>query len=95
MITVEKPDLKIVRLSRSAKRRKLSRIEFEYMIATPRGIQHFTEIHELGLFTKEEHLDAFRLAGLEVTYDAQGLDGRGLYIGTKKPAESSGHTDNR
>ena len=84
MITVEKPDLKIVRLSRSARQRKISRIEFEYLIATPRRIQHFTEVHELGLFTKQEYLDAFRLAGLEVTYDKQGLDGRGLYIGTKK-----------
>jgi SAM-dependent methyltransferase len=85
MITVEKPGHKIVRLSRSARQRKISRIEFEYLIATPRRIQHFTEVHELGLFTKQEYLDAFRLAGLKVTYDPQGLDGRGLYIGTKKP----------
>ena len=33
--------------------------------------------------TKKEYLDAFRSAGLKVTHDPIGLDGRGLYIGIK------------
>jgi len=35
------------------------------------------------LFTEKEYLDAFRSAGLEVIHDAEGLDGRGMYIGLK------------
>lgn len=84
MIEVEKPGLRIVRMSRSAKRRNLSILEFEYLIGTAGGIQHLTEVHELGLFKEEDYLEAFRLARLEVTHDPQGLDGRGLYIGSKK-----------
>jgi trans-aconitate methyltransferase len=32
-------------------------------------------------FTKEEMIDAFVSAGLDVVYDATGISGRGLYIG--------------
>jgi ubiquinone/menaquinone biosynthesis C-methylase UbiE len=80
---VSKPDLKIVRMSLSRQRGKLSLIEFQYMIGTPQGIEHSVEIHELGLFTHQEYMDAFKAAGLDVTHDPAGLDGRGLYIGVK------------
>jgi SAM-dependent methyltransferase len=82
-ILVEKPDHKIVRMSRSARQGKLSTIEFEYLIGTPKGIDHRSEVHELGLFTHEEYMEAFRRSGLEVIHDPEGLDGRGLYIGLK------------
>jgi ubiquinone/menaquinone biosynthesis C-methylase UbiE len=83
MTQVDKPELKIVRMSRSLRRGRLSLIEFEYLIGRPKGIEHCLEVHELGLFTKKEYLEAFRRAGLKAVHDAQGLDGRGLYIGTR------------
>jgi dTDP-3-amino-3,4,6-trideoxy-alpha-D-glucopyranose N,N-dimethyltransferase len=83
MTQVNKPDLKIVRMSYSGQRRKISTIEFQYLIGTSKGIEHAVEIHELGLFTPKEYMDAFKTTGLIMTYDAEGLDGRGLYIGLK------------
>lgn len=80
---VDKPDFKLVRMSLSKQRGKLSLIEFQYMVATPKGIEHSVEIHELGLFTHQEYMDAFKAAGLNVTHDPEGLDGRGLYISVK------------
>jgi len=80
---VNKPDLKIVRMSHSRQRGKISLLEFQYLIGTSEGIEHHTEIHELGLFTHKEYMDAFRAAGLGLTHDPKGLDGRGLYIGKK------------
>jgi len=81
---VDQPDLKIARMNISRVEDGVSILDFHYLMATPRGIRHFTERHELGLFTHEEYLEAFRASGLEVVHDPEGLDGRGLYIG-KKP----------
>jgi ubiquinone/menaquinone biosynthesis C-methylase UbiE len=83
MTQVDKPDLKIVRMSYSGQKGKISTIEFQYLIGTPKGIEHSLEIHELGLFSHEEYMEAFIRAGLDVIHDAEGLDGRGLYIGLK------------
>ncbi|MGZ9225741.1 MAG: class I SAM-dependent DNA methyltransferase [Anaerolineales bacterium] len=83
MTQVNKPDLKIVRVSYSGQRAKISTIEFQYLIGTPKGIEHSVENHELGLFTHKEYMDAFKAARLTIRHDPEGLDGRGLYIGTK------------
>lgn len=82
-LQVDKPDLKIVRMSHSGQRGKISVLEFQYLVGTPKGIEHSTEIHELGLFRHKEYMDAFKTAGLSVLHDPKGLDGRGLYIGMK------------
>lgn len=82
-IRVDKPDVKIVRMSRSAKGTKRSPLEFHYLIGTLKGIEHIVEQHDMGLFTQEEYLTAFQKAGVTVTHDAEGLYGRGLYIATK------------
>jgi SAM-dependent methyltransferase len=83
MSYVDRPDLKLVRVSYSGRRGRVSLLEFHYLIGTTRGVQHAVEHHELGLFTRAEYLQAFRLAGLQVIHDPRGLDERGLYIGLK------------
>jgi SAM-dependent methyltransferase len=58
--------------------------EAHYLLWTPAGIDHFHERGETGAFTRDDHLAAFRDAGLEVEHDPVGLIGRGLYIGVLK-----------
>jgi len=56
---------------------------FHYLVGTPEGITHFTERHELGLFTSDEYSNAFRDCGMKVVYYSKGLMGRGLYVAMK------------
>ena len=79
---VDKPELKIARMNISKARGRLSVMDMHHLVATPKRVEHFVERLELGLFTKDEYLDAFRGANLETTYDPEGIMGRGLYIGT-------------
>jgi SAM-dependent methyltransferase len=78
---VDLPELKIARMNLSALEDGLSILEFHYLVGTPQGIDHFTERHELGLFTHDDYLAAFNAAGLQVEYNPEGLMGRGLYTG--------------
>jgi SAM-dependent methyltransferase len=85
---VDLPDLKIARMNLSAQEDGLSILDFHYLVGTPQGIDHFTERHELGLFTHDDYMSAFHAAGLQVEYNPEGLMGRGLYTGVK-PLEQS------
>jgi SAM-dependent methyltransferase len=79
---VDQPELKIARMNISKTRGKLSVMDMHHLVATPDRVEHFVERFELGLFTQDEYLNAFRRANLETTYDSEGIMGRGLYIGT-------------
>ncbi|HEY3247071.1 MAG TPA: class I SAM-dependent methyltransferase [bacterium] len=84
-VFVDDPALKIARINTSERRDNLTTLKFHYLVGTPEGIEHFTEEHELGLFSHQQYLDAFRGAGLEVAHDPEGLMGRGLYYGVRPP----------
>jgi hypothetical protein len=78
---VDEPDLKIAWMYVSEREGRLSILNTHYLVARAEGVEHFTERHELGLFTHEEYREAFVQAGLEVHYDPTGLFGRGMYLG--------------
>jgi SAM-dependent methyltransferase len=81
-VFVEEPELRIARMNVPEREGDVSIVEFQYLVGTLDGIERFSERHELGLFTREQYLDAFRSAGLDVEHDPEGPMGRGLYVGT-------------
>jgi len=85
----ESNGVRVRRISRVEIEGRMSRIRFEYEITGAGGTRRATEIHELGLFTPEEMLSAFRAAQLEAEFDPQGLTDRGLYMGRKAGAPRS------
>jgi SAM-dependent methyltransferase len=81
LLTREEPDLVLARATVSGLRdERVSTMEMHYVVATPAGIEHFVEHHDLYLFTNDEMRRAFETAGLDVDYDADGPMGRGLWI---------------
>lgn len=80
----ERPDGHICRMTHTEIDGSISRLRFEYLVGTPEGLHRSSEVHELGMFTREDMTDAFRRAGLEhVEMDVTGPTGRGLYIATR------------
>ncbi|SRR6266545_2838870 len=82
---VDDPELKIARVNAhgTVEDGRVSVFDFHYLVGTPSAVEHFTERHEMGLFTHDQYLEAFRAAGLEVHHHPQGLEGRGLYVGLR------------
>jgi ubiquinone/menaquinone biosynthesis C-methylase UbiE len=80
---VDQHDLKLARISISERLGNLSVNKMHYLVGSKKGIRYFIEPLELGLFTPQEYLGAFRIAGLNTLFDVEGLIGRGLYIGVK------------
>lgn len=58
----------------------VSHLWFDYRIETADGVRDVSEVHELGLFTRDEMATAFAGAGLRADFDRVGLTGRGLWV---------------
>ena len=83
-LMVEDEGMAIARMNLAEKRGDVSIMDMHHLVGTPAGVEHFVERHELALFTHERYLEAFRSASLTVDHDADGLMGRGLYVGVKE-----------
>jgi ubiquinone/menaquinone biosynthesis C-methylase UbiE len=82
-LVVREPAVQIARMNVSERDGDLAVLDFHYLIGTDAGIEYVRDRHELGLFSGPEYEKAFREAGLAVEHEAEGLIGRGLYIGTR------------
>lgn len=81
---VDEPDVKIARMnvSEAPEPDGTLTLHFHYLLVTRDGVEHFTEDHITTLFTREQYLEAFGVAGLDVEFDSDGLmPGRGLIVG--------------
>jgi SAM-dependent methyltransferase len=82
----EAQGIRVSRHSRTEIDGALSRLLFEYEIDHHGVVRRVSEVHELGLFTTEEMMQAFGEAGLDVDHDPEGLTGRGLFIARRAHA---------
>lgn len=81
--TYENDDIKIARTSYSYKKENLSFIDMQFIVAEKgKGINHFEDIHELGLFDHDEIKTLMEKHGFKVEI-LSSLNGRKLFIGTK------------
>lgn len=72
-----------VRVERTATTKSEGRmcyLRFDYTISEGDQVRRTTEVHELGLFTRDETLQAFSAAGLMARHEAPSGTNRGLYI---------------
>jgi trans-aconitate methyltransferase len=86
MLTVEDETHKICRMSHTTREGLVSVLHFQYLVSSHRGIEHHKERHELGLFSNNNMIQAFQMAGFTCEYDSVGISGRGMYIARIKEA---------
>ncbi len=82
-VFVDRPSIKIARMSRIRRRGERSTVVFHYMVATEDRVDCFTEQHESRLHSHSEYLTSLDGAGLSAEFDPEGLMGRGLYVGLR------------
>jgi ubiquinone/menaquinone biosynthesis C-methylase UbiE len=78
---VEEEDMKIAWMYTSEAENGLAVLDIHYLVGTTQSVEHFTERHELGLFSHDQYCAAIEETGLNVLHDPAGPFGRGLYIG--------------
>jgi SAM-dependent methyltransferase len=78
---VEDGDRKLVRVIASSRDGAMSTLRIHYAVAAAGEVRSADERHELRLFRHDEYAAAFLHAGLDTTWDPEGLIGRGLLIG--------------
>ena len=84
LTTGERHGTTVVRLSHSSREGRLSYTDMHYLVGDASGITHFTERHELSLFTSAEYAEAFTAAGLTDLVETEGwYKGRGRLIATR------------
>ncbi|UCD17976.1 MAG: class I SAM-dependent methyltransferase [Candidatus Zixiibacteriota bacterium] len=85
MQTYDGRKIKISRLTISKARGNISIIDMHYLVAEQsRGVRHFAERHEMGLFETEKTLEYMKAAGLKARFLKNGLmKDRGLFVGVK------------
>ncbi len=78
------PRYPIVRMNSSERRGDRSIMDMHHLVATPRGIRHWVERHDMGLYDVATYLAALRSAGLRPRYRAHGLvTRRGVYLAVR------------
>jgi len=80
---VDEPDLKIARMTIAERHGKIVDLYMHHMVGRPDKVEEFVEHHREAMHAPEEYMEAFKKASLAVTYDEEGLIGRGLFIGVK------------
>ncbi|MEU8272069.1 class I SAM-dependent methyltransferase [Sphaerisporangium sp. NPDC049002] len=75
----------IARLSHTVVEGRVHRMTAQYLVADPQSsIRHFTDLHMLSLFTRQEYETAFTEAGAtSVEFLETGRDRPGLFVGVK------------
>ena len=78
--TGEANGVRVSRVSRMEVEGRSCRLVFDYEITDGTRTRHESEVHQLGLFTTLELMQAFRDAGLDADHDPKGLTDRGLFV---------------
>jgi len=62
---------------------RVSVVTMHYLVGTPDGIEHTTDVHHMSMWTDDDFLDAFDAAGCTPKFYLPGF-GNGVYVAVKR-----------
>lgn len=75
----------VARVSHTVREGASSRMEAHYVVAEPaKGVRHFTDVHVMALYSREQYESAFSKADCSVDYIEGDYAGNGLFVGVKQ-----------
>jgi len=85
-LVVKKPDVNIVRMNVSERKKDRAILDFHFLIGTKNGVEYVRDRHELGMFVPKKFVKIMQKNGFEkVRFIKDGLmRNRGVMIGVKK-----------
>jgi ubiquinone/menaquinone biosynthesis C-methylase UbiE len=86
VVVLEDDDMKLVRVRVFRVYGTMSELVMHYVCARDGEIVTKTERHQVAMFTRAELVDAAAAAGIEASWDSDGLTGRGLLVGVRTTA---------
>ena len=89
LLTVDRPDLKIARVSAARREGDRSILEMRYVVARPGSTRHIKERHSMLLVPRAHILVWLRAQGLSVRTYRKGLTGRGLIVARSRRSRAS------
>lgn len=85
--------MRIARVTTHLPKGRKSVFDFHILVATPTGVEHLVDHHELWMETPEELLATFRRAGLDAQWIRPGpLSGRGVLLARRPGPATAGTT---
>ncbi len=84
MLTVDREDLKVCRMNVCERRGDISVLEMHYLVGAGGSVRHYTELHELRLYTEAEYEEALRRSGFELVDEPALPTDRPTFLARKK-----------
>jgi SAM-dependent methyltransferase len=79
----------VARMSRTERRADRAVMDIHYVLADERNIEHFTETHSFGLWSLQDYIDAFAMAGCSAEYVSETISGYGMFIARPRASEAA------
>jgi len=84
VVTASDEETTVARVGRAVRQGRTTHLEMHHLVATPDGVEHLVDHHDLTLFSPADYETAFEEAGLVTEVVDSPMDGRDRYVGIRR-----------
>ncbi|NHJ13948.1 MAG: class I SAM-dependent methyltransferase [Candidatus Thorarchaeota archaeon] len=80
---IDNPELKLARVNMSRIEGDVAYLDFHFLLATKKGVEHFVDPSPMGIFSRSTFMSLMKESGLSPKFLEPGLSKEGLFLGVK------------